>query len=153
MPNGRRCWPALRNIACLGVIAKKAPGRGAGNAPVSRFCRAFRDEGVSLWSSAHAAKSLAQSVFGFTVRRGWGAERERQAAPAVPKPPSPSHRALGCEPLVLALDDQHELDGRPQYDSIASRGVGGTKGRARARPSTARGKMGGNALFKRRTDR
>ena len=110
-------------------------------------------QGVSLWSSAHAAKSLAQSVFGFTVRRGWGAERERQAAPAVPKPPSPSHRALGCEPLVLALDDQHELDGRPQYDSIASRGVGGTKGRARARPSTARGKMGGNALFKRRTDR
>jgi hypothetical protein len=33
-------------------------------------------QGVSLWSIAHAAKSLAQSVFGFTVRRGWGAERE-----------------------------------------------------------------------------
>jgi hypothetical protein len=36
------------------------------------------------WLTAHAAKSRAQCVFGFTVRRGRRAECERQAAPAAP---------------------------------------------------------------------
>jgi hypothetical protein len=40
-----------------------------------------------------------------------------------------------------------------QYDSTASRGVGGTKGRAKARASTARGNIGGSALLRRTSDR
>jgi hypothetical protein len=40
-----------------------------------------------------------------------------------------------------------------QYDSIASRGVGGTNGWARARDSTARGNTGGKALVSRASDR
>jgi hypothetical protein len=40
-----------------------------------------------------------------------------------------------------------------QYESIASRGVGGTKGRLRAQDRTADGKMPGNALLRRASDR
>jgi hypothetical protein len=41
----------------------------------------------------------------------------------------------------------------PQYESIASRGVGGTNGRPSARDRTADGKMRGNALVRRASDR
>jgi hypothetical protein len=39
-----------------------------------------------------------------------------------------------------------------QYDSIASRGVGGMNGRARARARTAGGKIAGSALESRAND-
>ena len=46
--------------------------------------------------TAHAAKSRPQSARVFTERCGWRAERERQAAPAVPQPPSPASGRLAA---------------------------------------------------------
>jgi hypothetical protein len=46
--------------------------------------------------TAYAAKSGTHCVFGFTVRRGRRAERERQAAPAVPEPPIPASGRLAA---------------------------------------------------------
>jgi hypothetical protein len=104
------------------------------------------------WLAAHATKSRAQGVRGFTERCRWGAERERQAAPAVAEPPTPTvgRLAASCKCSRQAIGTNWM---GAQYDSIASRGVGGTKGRARARVSTARGNTRGNALVRRTSDR
>jgi hypothetical protein len=102
--------------------------------------------------TTHTAESWTQRVVALAVRRRWRAERQRQAAPTVPQPPSPSigHLAASCECSRQAIGPNWMS---AQYDSIASRGVGGMKGRARARDSTARGNTRGNALVRRRTDR
>ena len=60
-----------------------------------------------------------------------------------------SRWALRCAPQARAPDDLRAADGRASIHSIASLGVGGTKGRARARASTAGGKMRGNDLVRR----
>jgi hypothetical protein len=45
------------------------------------------------------------------------------------------------------------LNSRPQYESIASRGVGGTKGRPSARDRTADGKTPGSDFVSRAIER
>jgi len=103
------------------------------------------------WLTTHAAKSGAHCVGGFAVRRGWrpagGATRSYG-----PRAAKSSRWALGCEPQVLASGDRLELDEHSSMTRLQG-GVGGTKGRARARASTTRGKIEGNALLRRRADR
>ena len=63
-----------------------------------------------------------------------------------------SRWALHCEPQGPVRGDQRGVDARPNTNSIASRGVGGAKGRLSARDRTPDGKMVGKALLRRPSD-
>ena len=66
---------------------------------------------------------------------------------------SSSREALHCG-LASARARRSARSGcAPQYESIASRGVGGTNGRPSARDKTADGKMRGKALVRRASER
>jgi hypothetical protein len=76
--------------------------------------------------------------------------------PGSPLPRSPSRQVQPLGAPRRAARARARRSARkgwvPQYDSIASRGVGGTKGRLSARDRTPDGKMVGNALLRRASD-
>jgi len=103
------------------------------------------------WLTAHAAKSRPECVCGFAPWRGWRTEGKGQAAPAVPEPPSPAAGRLAasreCSRQAIGADGMStpvRLDGKPRRRRHEGAGKS---------PSTTRGKIGGNALLRRRADR
>src|SRR5271167_2608293 len=80
----------------------------------------------------------------------WARAREGRAVRNVPGSPLPRSPSRQVQPLGAPLRAARARARRsarsgwaPQYDSIASRGVGGTKGRLSARDRTLDGKMVG----------
>jgi hypothetical protein len=106
----------------------------------------------AIYRLTHATKSRTPCMCGFAVRRGRRAELKGN-----PLLRSPNRQVQPGGAWLRAASARARRSARigwaPQYDSMASRGVGGIKGRARARDSTARGNTRGNALVRRTSDR
>jgi hypothetical protein len=101
---------------------------------------------------AHTAAARPLCVFAFSIWRRRRPERARQSPPTVAEPRQV--QSLGA-PLraARARARRSARNGwAPQYDSIASRGVGGSNGRLSARDRTPDGKTVGNALLRRASD-
>jgi hypothetical protein len=88
-------------------------------------------------------------------RSRYGAGGARNV-PVSPLPRSPSRQVQPLGAPLRAARARARRSARsgwaPQYDSIASRGVGGTNGRSSARDRTLDGKMVGSALLRRASD-
>ena len=102
--------------------------------------------------AAHAAESRTLRVYAFAIGRGWRSICGGQPMLAIiAELPSPAAGA----PLRVAsarASRSARIGWARQYESTASRGVGGTKGRPSAQDRTAGGKRLGNALLRRASD-